>query len=152
MATKKTPAPNAPKPAANKLAAAAKPTAKPAAGAKPAAVSKATQPAATNPAPSAEAKVVGEVVKLKELVEAVSAASGAKKKEARELVEATLAALGAVLTSGKELNLPGLGRLKVVKTLEKANNGRILTAKIRMGGDKNASDSKQPLAQPGEDE
>jgi hypothetical protein len=100
---------------------------------KPAAVSKA-KPAAGKPAKPAlkvveaaapEAK--GGILKLKDLIDRVAGATGAKKPEAKKAVEATLSAMGEALATGKTLAVPPLGKLRVVK-----NTGPALTLKLRL--------------------
>jgi Bacterial DNA-binding protein len=74
----------------------------------------------------APAKAAG-MLKTKGLVEAVAAATGAKKPEARKMVSATLAAMGAALAQGNPLALPPLGKIRVAKT-----SGGTLTLKLRL--------------------
>lgn len=112
--------------------------AKPAA---PKAVKKPASPAKPNPtaevkpaveAPAAAALVVkpaGQVLKVKELVEQVAKASGAKKKDLKEIIEAVLAELGQALSEGKELNLPPLGKAKVNR-----QKGDLLVVKLKRSG------------------
>ena len=72
------------------------------------------------------------ILKLRELVEQVAAASGAKRKGLKEVVEATLAAMGAALSRGDELNLPPLGKLKVGR--QKAmGEGEMIVIRLRRG-------------------
>jgi hypothetical protein len=127
----------------------AKPEGKPAAkvAAKPAA-----KPAGVRPAKpalkvvekaAASAKPAG--LKLKDLVDQVATATGAKKPDAKKAVEATLTAIAAALKSGSDLTLPPLGKLRVAKTV-----GSVLTLKLRQAGeDKGAA---KPLANTGEDD
>ena len=72
------------------------------------------------------------VLKLRELVDQVATASGAKKKGLKEVVEATLAALGAALSRGDELNLPPLGKAKVGRQ-KTMGDGEMLVVKLRRG-------------------
>jgi Bacterial DNA-binding protein len=121
--------------------AAAKPAAKPA-GARPG------KPALkVVEKPAASAKAAG--FKLKDLVEQVASATGAKKPDAKKAVEAVLTALSVALKSGSDLALPPLGKLRIVKTA-----GPVLTLKLRQGGGDatgNAGGAK-PLADTGEDD
>ena len=119
-------------------------TKKQAAGAAKTVTAETTAAAVTPP------QLKGPSLKLKDLVDQVAAASGAKKKDAKTVAEATLAALGAALDRGEELNLPGLGRARVVKSAEKSG-AQVLTLKLRRGGNNNASKGKEPLADAGED-
>ncbi|NPD15821.1 hypothetical protein HOY34_11485 [Xinfangfangia sp. D13-10-4-6] len=115
----------------------------------------AAKPAAkTAPAAAAEAEAAAKVrtpgLKLKELVARVSEQSDAPKKLQREVSEAVLAVLGAALLAGEEINLPGFGRAKVVKSLDKAGS-QVLTVKIRNAGQKKSDGRKEALADDGED-
>lgn len=76
--------------------------------------------AGTNAAPE------GATVKLKDLVDQVSAATGAKKADVRRTVEATLTALGAALAAKSTLVVPPLGKLRVAKAAD-----GVLTLKLR---------------------
>lgn len=82
---------------------------------------KSTKPAKTTkapaaPAPQSDAQVLPADLKKKELIEAVTAATGQKRSEVKLVIEATLASLGRELTAGRSVQTPELGRLKVVKT------------------------------------
>ena len=65
------------------------------------------------PQPSAIDLTVRVQVKMKEFLERVVARSGLKRNEAKSAAEATLAVLGEAIANGEEVNLPGLGKLKV---------------------------------------
>jgi len=96
---------------------------KPAAGPKP----RAARP---SPPPPAEAPVEAvTTLRLKDLVDSVAAATGARKPEVKKSVEATLSALGTALALGNVLVLPPLGKLRVVKTTATA-----VTLKLRPVG------------------
>jgi hypothetical protein len=94
-------------------------------------------------AEAAEAKVT----RVSDLIDAVVTASGAKKPQAKPVVEATLTALGLLLADGQELNLPGLGKLQVMRRKERPN-GEVLIVKLRRPGEKSAGEkkAKTPLA------
>lgn len=66
-------------------------------------------------------------LKVKDLIDAVAAATGGKKSDVRQAVEATLDAIGKALATGSDLNLPPLGKLRVAKS-----NGTVLTLKLRL--------------------
>jgi hypothetical protein len=68
-----------------------------------------------------------ETIKLRNLVDAVAADTGAKKPEAKKMIEAVLAALGAGLAAKSVFNVPPLGKLRVAKS-----NGTVLTLKLRL--------------------
>src|SRR5690606_12093631 len=87
------------------------------------------------------------MIKIKDLVDRVAASTDAKKKDAKMLVEAVLVELGAALDKGEELNLPGLGRAKVVKTIEKGE-AKHLTLKLkRMPAKASENNDKLNLAE-----
>jgi Bacterial DNA-binding protein len=108
--------------------------AKPAPAAKPAL--KVVEPAA-----AAEPKAA---FKLKDLIDSVAAATGAKKPDVKKTVEATLHALGEALATGRSLAVPPLGKLRVVK-----NKGPALTLKLRLAD--GAKAAGLALADDGED-
>lgn len=119
--------------------------AKPAKAAKPAAKSKATaKPALTVVDTAPAAQVAGDALKLKDLIDSVAAATGARKPDVKKTVEATLAALGEALATGKALTVPPLGKLRVVK-----NKGPALTLKLRLAD--GAKAAGLALADDGED-
>ena len=117
--------------------AAAKPAKKPAspAKAKAAPLKAVPEVSAVAEASAAAALVVkpaSQALKLKDLVERVAKASGAKKNGLKEIVEAVLAEMGQALSEGKELNLPPLGKAKVNR-----QKGDLLVVKLkRSGGEK----------------
>lgn len=86
-------------------------------------------------APVAAVTDAGSVVqtKFKDLVERVAAASGQKPKDVRDVVAATLAELGKAIELGEALNLPPLGKIKLVRSRDLAV-GASLTLKLRRGG------------------
>lgn len=130
-------APNAPKPTAPKPARAAKAD-KPAKAEKPARSPKAPKPEAAAVAVAApaakpekaerkKAAAAVETIKLRNLVDTVAAATGAKKPDAKKSVEAVLEALGAGLAARSVFVVPPLGKLRVAKS-----NGLVLTLKLRL--------------------
>jgi len=85
-------------------------------------------PAASSPAASSPpAANPAEVVRLRDLVESVVLATGAKKPEAKKAVEATLAAIGSALAAKSTLVVPPLGKLRLVKA-----NAGVMTLKLRV--------------------
>jgi hypothetical protein len=87
-------------------------------------------------------------VKMKDLLAAVVAKTGAKKKDAKDVIDAVLAEMAAALVAGKPMVLPPLGNLRVAKTMDKGGT-TMMVLKLRLGGgDKGA---KQTLADEGED-
>ncbi|GHC43126.1 hypothetical protein GCM10007315_00050 [Gemmobacter tilapiae] len=87
------------------------------------------------------------VTRVGDLIDAVVTATGAKKPQAKPVVEATLTALGLLLADGQELNLPGLGKLQVMRRKERPN-GEVIIVKLRRPGEKAAGEkkAKTPLA------
>ncbi|APX11237.1 hypothetical protein BWR18_05700 [Tateyamaria omphalii] len=70
------------------------------------------------------------MMRKKELVEAVVARSGLKKKDVKPAVEATLAVLGDALKEGRTLNLEPMGKVKINREKMLAS-GRMMVARIR---------------------
>lgn len=69
-------------------------------------------------------------LKIKDLIDKVVVATGAKKADVRQIVDATLSALGDALSNGDTLNLPPLGRAKVSRAGD-AGSGKAMTVKLR---------------------
>ncbi|WP_223274698.1 HU family DNA-binding protein [Tateyamaria sp. syn59] len=74
--------------------------------------------------------VSGPMMRKKELVEAVVARSGLKKKDVKPAVEATLAVLGEALKEGRSMNLEPMGKVKINRE-KKLASGRMMVARIR---------------------
>ena len=89
-------------------------------------------------------------LKLRELVERVVDATGGKKKGVKEIVEATLTQLGEALAKGEELNLPGVGKVKVARTVDRAGRS-MMTLKMRSAGAPKKKEPQEALAEAGED-
>lgn len=104
-------------------------------------------------AAGAEAKATA-ALKLKVLIDRVTEASGAKRKDVKTIVEATLAQLGEALARGEAMNLPGLGHLRVAR--KATPETPTMTLKLRQGepgkakpadtSDSDDADEKEPLA------
>ncbi len=125
----------APKPAVKTTPAVVK--AEAAAPASPAPEAPKAEPVATDtstPIPKvikvSEAATMDADLKKKELIDAVVARSGAKKKDAKPVVEAVLSILGECLADGRELNLQPLGKLRINRT-EDHTGYRIIVCKLR---------------------
>ena len=90
-------------------------------------------------------------VKLKDLVDRVTATTGAKKPQVRAVIDAMLKEMGDALAASQVLNLPGFGKLRVVRAAETPTGA--MTLKLRRGtaGGAKAEGGAEPLAQPGED-
>lgn len=142
--------------------------AKPPKSAKPARAAKTGKPVAEGIAPAAKsaapppskapakaaakpgkAPLAASGLKLRDLIDSVATATGAKKPDVKATVEATLAALASALKAGSDMTLPPLGKVRVVKLVEKGG-ATMMTLKLRHGGGNEKPGSK-PLADDGED-
>lgn len=95
-------------------------------------------------------------LKIKALVDRVTATSGVKRKEVRTVIDAVLAEIGATLGRGEAMSLPGLGHLRVARKATAENP--VMTLKLRQGegakgrekveGEAAEEDVKEPLAAP----
>ena len=65
------------------------------------------------------------------LLDAVVARTNLKKRDVKPAVEAALAVIVEALENGEELNLPPMGKLRVVKTKELDNGVQVMTLKLR---------------------
>ncbi len=79
----------------------------------------------------AEPVVASQPVKKPEFLDRAVARSGVKRRDAKPAIEAAMAELVDILARGDELNLPPLGKLKVMKTKELNRGARALTLKLR---------------------
>ncbi len=86
---------------------------------------------------------VRDTLKKKDLIDKVTAATGAKKTTVREIVDATLSVLGDALSKGTMLNLPPFGKAKVSRPTDAAS-GKAMTVKLRRSGP--GGKAKQSLA------
>ena len=75
--------------------------------------------------------VAGPMMRKKELIDAVVAQSGVKKRDAKPVVEAMLQILGDSLRDGRELNLQPLGKV-MVRRSKKTQSGTVLMTKVRL--------------------
>lgn len=57
--------------------------------------------------------------KVRDLINGVAETTGAKKKDVKPMVEAVLSELGDALSRGGRIMLPGLGLIRIAKTVEK---------------------------------
>ncbi|WP_299288069.1 HU family DNA-binding protein [uncultured Tateyamaria sp.] len=102
----------------------------------------ATKSAAAKAAPASAPVVVaaavpvvsGPKMRKPELVDAVVAKTGMKKKDVKPIIEAALAVLGSALQSGRELNLEPMGKIKINRE-KKLPEGKVMHAKIRQPKD-----------------
>lgn len=86
------------------------------------------EPVAAPPAP---------MMKKPELLDAVVARTNLKKRDVKPAVEAALAVILETLRGGTDVNLPPLGKLRVVKSKDLDGGAAVLTLKLRT--QKNAS-------------
>ncbi|MCR8725623.1 HU family DNA-binding protein [Frigidibacter sp. ROC022] len=70
------------------------------------------------------------IYRKKELVDAVVASSGLKKKTVKPVVDAVLAEIGVALSRGDALNMPPLGKLLVNRTKD-GPASEVLILKLR---------------------
>lgn len=73
---------------------------------------------------------VGPVLKKNELLAAVVARSGAKKKDVKPIVEALLVEIGLALHEGREISLNPMGKLKPQRGKD-VKGGRVFVARVR---------------------
>jgi nucleoid DNA-binding protein len=89
----------------------------------------------------------GVQIKKKDFIDKVVAASGAKKADARAVVDATLALLADRVLAGDEVNLPPLGKLRLLKEKD-TGKARIATLRLQVASDEESV--TDPLAEPEE--
>jgi len=70
------------------------------------------------------------MLRMKDIVDRVVAQTGQKKRDVKPLTEAVLEVLGAALAAGDEVNLPGLGKMRISRRQAKPD-GEMLTLKLR---------------------
>ncbi len=92
------------------------------------------------------------VLRLRDLIDRVTAGAKQDKKDVRAIVEATLAELGKALESGSSMNLPPFGKIRIANQKGDASS-MIFTLKLRRGGEEKSAKKaeKQGLANAGED-
>ncbi|MEL6841435.1 MAG: HU family DNA-binding protein [Pseudomonadota bacterium] len=78
-------------------------------------------------------------MKKPELLDAVVARTNLKKRDVKPAVEAALAVIGDALARGEQVNLPPMGKLRVIKSKELGEGAQIMTLKLRTA--KNAARS-----------
>lgn len=72
-----------------------------------------------------------QVMKKPELLDQVVARTNLKKRDVKPAVEAALAVILDALQNGSELNLPPLGKLRLVKTKDLEGGATVRTLKLR---------------------
>lgn len=86
------------------------------------------KPKIVQPATAVTTKVL---IKKPEFMEKAIARTDVKKRDAKPAIEAALAELAALLADGNELNLPPMGKLKLVKSKDIGDGAKVLTLKLR---------------------
>lgn len=81
-------------------------------------------------APEAEVGAV-ELIKKPQLLDQVVTRTNLKKRDVKPAVEAALAVMREALQNGAELNLPPLGKVRLVKTKELEGGASVMTLKLR---------------------
>lgn len=71
------------------------------------------------------------LVKKPEFLDRAIARTAVKKRDAKPAIEAALAELAALLADGNELNLPPLGKLKLIKSKDIGDGAKVMTLKLR---------------------
>ncbi len=73
----------------------------------------------------------GEMIKKPEFLDRAVSRTDVKKRDAKPAIEAALAVLAEALSNGEELNLPPMGKLRVVKSKDIGEGAKVLTLKLR---------------------
>lgn len=73
----------------------------------------------------------GEMIKKPEFLDRAVERTDVKKREAKPAIEAALAVPAVSLINGEELNLPPMGKLRVVKSNDVGEGAKVLKLKLR---------------------
>ncbi len=99
------------------------------------------------------AKPAKQKLTKEDFVSAVAERAGVKRGEAKPVIEAALELLGEAIAAGRMLNLPGLGKIKVVRT-RKLTGEKVFVTRIRQRDEAAAPEGdtpgKDPLAEAAE--
>jgi nucleoid DNA-binding protein len=87
----------------------------------------------------------GVLVRKKDFIDQVVAASGVKKADARAALDAALALMADKVLAGDELVLPPLGRLRLLKERDR---GKLRIATLRLQVAAEGEEATDPLAEP----
>ena len=82
-------------------------------------------------APAAQSVKTKMLVKKPEFLDRAIARTAVRKRDAKPAIEAALAELAALLAEGNELNLPPLGKLKLLKSKDIGDGAKVMTLKLR---------------------
>ncbi len=73
----------------------------------------------------------GEMLKKPAFLDRVMARTDVKKRDAKPAIEAAMAVLAEALADGQDVNLPPLGKLRVVRSKDLEGGVRVMTLKLR---------------------
>lgn len=73
----------------------------------------------------------GEMIKKPEFLDRAVERTDVKKREAKPAIEAALAVPAVSLINSEELNLPPMGKLRVVNSKDVGEGAKVLTLKLR---------------------
>ncbi len=107
--------------------------------------SKTKTPAPNKTAAPEAAKESGVALKKSDLLDQIVARTNLKKRDVKPAVEGALPLMGDALRDGTELNLPPLGKLRVVKSKDLDGGASVVTLKLRTP--KNASAAAQEASE-----
>ena len=71
------------------------------------------------------------MIKKPEFIDRVVDRIDVKRRDAKPAIDAALAILAEALVNGEELNLPPMGKLRVVKMKDVGDRVKVLTLKLR---------------------
>ncbi len=80
---------------------------------------------------SAPAEDSSEMIKKPEFLERVMARTDVKKRDAKPAIETAFAVLVEALADGEDVNLPPLGKLRVVRSKDLESGAQVMTLKLR---------------------
>lgn len=69
-------------------------------------------------------------LRKKAFIDKVTEQSGVKRRDAKAALEAALVVLGEAIAEGQDINLPGLGKIKVTRSKTLAN-GKVFMTRVR---------------------
>ena len=98
----------------------------------------------------AAAVVEGALLKKPDFLDRAITRAGVKRRDAKPAIEAALQELAAALLRGDELNLPPLGKIKVMKARDLGDGAAALTLKVRTMKD-DAGQGKSGVAEDDQD-
>jgi nucleoid DNA-binding protein len=107
--------------------------------------SKTKTAARTNSAAPEAGQQGGASLKKPDLLDQIVARTNLKKRDVKPAIEAALVLMGDALREGTELNLPPLGKLRVVKSKDLDGGASVVTLKLRTP--KNASVAVQEASE-----